>query len=245
MRVNKLLITFVLAVALIGCGKRAPQHIIIMPDVSGSIDRESLEQAFKAINEFAGHLQRGDRLTIIPILGDAEAEASGRILRFEIPANRQAYDTDLHDFRSKLSSTLNAMRANAITHPELKTDILGSLTLAQQEFQSASEQTKKLLIVLSDFIQDDASLNFGNDRNLADRLHAKKLAERMARISPINLAGVRVYAGFLQSTEYTRMEKSRRNGIAEFWFEYLRQSGTPPHLVADGLGLIKKEIQYQ
>lgn len=179
MKINKLLIVPVLAVALLGCGKRESRHVVIMPDVSGSIERESLEQAFKAVDELAGHLQRGDRLTIIPILGDAEAEASGKILRFEIPANRQAYDIDLREFRSKLSSTLNDMRANAITHPGSKTDILGSLTLAQQDFQSASMQTKKLLIVLSDFIQDDAMLNFGTDRNLADRVHAKKLAERM------------------------------------------------------------------
>jgi hypothetical protein len=121
-----------------------------------------------------------------------------------------------------------------------KTDILGSFTLAQQEFQSVSIQTNKLLIVLSDFIQDDGTLNFGNDRNLADRLHAQKLAERMTRAAPINLAGVRVYAGFLQSVEYARMEKSRRSGVAEFWSQYLRQSGASPHLVTDGAGLLYK-----
>src|SRR5690242_3325667 len=117
MKINKILIVLVLAVALLGCGKREPRHIVIMPDVSGSIDRESLEQAFKAIDELAGQLQRGDRLTIIPILGDAEAEASGRILRFEVPANRQAYDTDLRDFRSKLGSSLKEMGNRAIRHP--------------------------------------------------------------------------------------------------------------------------------
>jgi hypothetical protein len=79
MKIKRILIVSVLAVALIGCGKHEPRHFIIMPDVSGSIDRESLEQAFKAIDELASHLRRRDRLTIVPILGDAEAEASGKI----------------------------------------------------------------------------------------------------------------------------------------------------------------------
>lgn len=245
MRTKKLLIMLVLAVAFLGCGKREPRHIVIMPDVSGSIERESLERAFKAIDELASQLQRGDRLTIIPILGDAEAEASGKILRFEVPANRQAYDTDLRDFQTKLSSSLKEMGDRAITHPGTKTDILGSFILAQQEFQSVSMQTnKKLLIVLSDFIQDDGTLNFGNDRNLADRLNAKMFAERVAKTAPINLTGVRVYAGFLQSAEFARMEKSRRSGIGEFWLEYLKCSGASPHLVADGSGLVQKEMQY-
>ena len=134
MKLKRTLIQCVLAVALLGCGKREPRHIIILPDISGSIDRESLKQAFKAIDELAGHLQRGDRLTIIPILGDAEAEAAGKILRFVVPANRQAYDTDLHEFRSKLDGSLKEMRTNAAVHPGSKTDILGTLRLAQQEF---------------------------------------------------------------------------------------------------------------
>src|SRR6478752_2207631 len=123
MKIKKTLIVLMLAGALLGCGKREPRHIVILPDVSGSIDRESLEQAFKAIDELAGHLQRGDRLTIIPILGDAAAEASGNILRFEVPPNRQAYDTDLRTFRSKLNASLKEMQTNAMAHPGAKTDI--------------------------------------------------------------------------------------------------------------------------
>jgi hypothetical protein len=244
MSLTNILIALMLTVALLGCGKQQSKHIVILQDVSGSIDRESLEEAFKAIDELAAHLQRGDRLAIIPILGDAEAEASGKILRFEVPVNRQAYDTDLRNFRIKLGLSLKEMGNRAIAQPGIKTDILGSFALAQQEFQSASMQTNKLLIVLSDFIQDDGKLNFENSKDLANHLTAKMFAAQMARTTPINLNGVRVYAGFLQSAEYARMEKSRRNGIAEFWSEYLRQSGTSTHLVSDGPGLIKKEIQH-
>src|SRR5437660_1535786 len=93
------------------------RHIVILPDVSGSIEPSALEQAFKAIDELSGSLRRGDKIAIIPILGDAEAEASGRIIRFEMPMNRQAYDSDLRDFRVKLRSALQQMEARADAHP--------------------------------------------------------------------------------------------------------------------------------
>jgi hypothetical protein len=173
MKIKRVLIVSVLAVALFGCGKREPRHIVILPDVSGSIDRESLEQAFKAIDELAGQLQRGDRLTIIPILGDAEAEASGKILRFEIPANRQAYDADLRDFQSKLNASLKEMRANALAHPQSKTDILGSITVAAQEFEAMPGKSDRLLVVLSDFIQEDDGVDFRRDGHLTNPASAR------------------------------------------------------------------------
>jgi hypothetical protein len=43
---------------------------VMLPDVSGSIDRQALKQAFNAIDELISHLRRGDRIAIIPILGD-------------------------------------------------------------------------------------------------------------------------------------------------------------------------------
>src|SRR5690242_6134844 len=113
MEIKRVLIVLVLAVALLGCGKREPRHIVILPDVSGSIERESLEQAFKAIDELAGHLQRGDRLTIIPILSDAQAEAQGHILRFEVPANRQAYDVNIKSFKFKTKQSLIEFESKA------------------------------------------------------------------------------------------------------------------------------------
>src|SRR5262249_38068983 len=132
-----------------------------LPDVSGSIDRQALHQAFQAIDELVGHLNRGDKIGIIPILGDAEAEASGRIIRFEVPANRQAYDSDLKAFRQKLKTSLATMEAEAIAHPGGKTDILGSVVLAGQEFEATPNQlAKEEIVILTDFIQEDGSLDF-------------------------------------------------------------------------------------
>jgi hypothetical protein len=238
MKINKLLIMSVLAVALLGCGRREPRQFIIMPDVSGSIEQESLEQAFKAIDELAGHLWRGDRLTIIPILGDAEAEASGRILRFEVPANRQAYDTDLRDFRRKLIASLKEMHAKAIAHPGSKTDILGAIALAEQEFDLHPDHSTKLMI-LSDFIEEDQQFDFRTSGTISSALSVQKFAMRQARIGNIRLNKVEVYLGLLKSSEFTALGKSRRNAIKGFWIQYFKNTGANPNFYDDGPGLLK------
>lgn len=238
MKINKLLIASVLAVALLGCGKREPRHLVIMPDVSGSIDRESLEQAFKAIDELAGHLQRGDRLTIIPILGDAEAEVSGKVLRFEVPTNRQAYDTDLRDFRAKLRSSLKEMHANAVTRPGTKTDILGSVALAEQEFQIRTPDSKRLLVILSDLIQEDQAISFVSDTHLSSASAAKQLAIRTARNNATDLSGILVYLGLLQGSEFKSMRKEKRAAIRTFWVTYFEFRQARVFCSADGAGLL-------
>jgi hypothetical protein len=231
-------LALMLAVALLGCGKQQPRHLVILPDVSGSIDRSAEEKAFKAIDELISHLRRGDKVTIIPILGDAHAEASGRIIRFEVPTERQAYDADLRNFRLRLKASLGEMEAVAIARPGPRTDILGSIALAKQEFQLDTGRSKPLLVVLSDFIQEDREVDFRRDKHVASRAVAKEFATQAARVSALDLNGMPVYLGGLQSNEYTDLRQSRREAIQEFWIRYFLSSGAHPRFVTDGPGLL-------
>jgi hypothetical protein len=240
MKTYKFAIVFVLAAALLGCGKHEHRHIVILPDVSGSIDRESLEQTFKAIDELAGHLQRGDRLTIIPILGDAEAEASGKILRFEVPANRQAYDADIRGFRIKMNSALTEMLTSAISHPGTQTDILGSILLGQQEFQMEAAKSKRTLIILSDLIQEDHQLNFRRDKRFDSESSTREFARQTARGNGEGLRGTRIYLGMLRSREYGDLSRAHRLRIQEYWIQYFDFMNGEPMLTVDGAGLLKQ-----
>ena len=245
MKIKKLLIVSVLAVALCGCGKHEPKHMVILPDVSGSIDRASLEQAFKAIDEFAGHLQRGDRLTIIPILGDAEAEASGRILRFEVPANRQAYDMDLRLFRQKVSVALAELEIDAISHPRSKTDILGSVRLAQQEFISSPVGSKRFVVVFSDFIQESEGINFGNDKRMTNKTGAEKFATQLTSSWPLDFKGARVFLGSLRSKEYVGLGHERLQAIQRFWETIFNIAGARTDFAVDGPDCLEKSFRHQ
>jgi hypothetical protein len=241
MKLKTILIVAVLAVALLGCGKQQAKHIVILTDVSGSIDRQSLEQAFKAIDELANHLYRGDRLTIIPILSDAEAEASGKILRFEVPKVRGAYDADLRGFQAKLNISLAQVWNNATTHPGSKTDILGSVALAEQEFRLGAGQSKQTLIILSDFIQEDTDRNFRTNKQLSSPNMAMKFGLQTASRNALSIKNTPVYLGLLRSNEYSTLMLNRRAGIQAFWIKYFETIGGTPQFAADGISLLRAD----
>jgi hypothetical protein len=239
MKMKKILVASVLAVALLGCGKRERRHIIIMPDVSASIDHESLSQAFKAIDEFVPHLQRGDKLTIIPILGDAQAEASGRILRFEVPSSRQPYDGDLKDFRNRLKVSLTQLQWHVAAHPGEKTDILGSVSLAAQEFQTRDSESNRFLVILSDFVHEDSDLNFRSDSRLRTPASSARLSKEIANQGGLSLRNIHVYLGALRSKEYTRLDKAQRTAIKTFWMEYFDSLGGNAEFATDGTRVLE------
>jgi|SRR5579859_2887937 len=241
MKLTKTLVALMLAAALLGCRQQpGPHHIVILQDVSGSIDRNALELAFKAIDELVGHLKRGDRIAIIPILGDAQAEVSGRIIRFQVPTNRQAYDSDLHHFAVQLRSSLEDLKSSTMKHPAAKTDILGSISLAEQEFQADPSPTKDSLLVLSDFIYETDEINFRRDKHLENKAAAEELAEQIAKREGLNLKGVSVYLGLLGSREYAGLNRGRRVAIQAFWVRYFNALGSKPNFVTDGVGLVKR-----
>jgi hypothetical protein len=232
MKMRKNIIVLALAVALVGCGKHEARHIVILLDVSGSINRQSLEQAFKAIEDLAGHLHRGDKLTIIPILSDAEAQASGHILRFEMQLNRQAYDADLQHFYRTLATSLKELLVNATMRPGTKTDILGSVALAAQDF--ATDDVEHVLIILSDFLEEDTETNFTSDIRLSSSNSAIKFSQQIAKRGGLAFCNTRVYLGGLGSDEFKRLDRERRVAIRAFWMSYFVALGSTPEFASDG-----------
>jgi von Willebrand factor type A domain len=240
-RIRLLGAALLLVVGLFGCGKQAvvgPQQLVILIDVSDSIEPAAEEQAFSAIDRVIAQRQRGDRIAVIPITGDAQAESSGRVIRFEVPTVRQAYDNDLRDFRNKLKRSLEEFKAAAMASPGSRTDILGAVSLAQQEFKFRAGSARKSLVILSDFIQDDSELNFLKDRRLASKAVAKEFGMQSAKAAAIDLREAPVYLGLLRSKDYKAVGRNRREAILEFWVEYFNSSGAQTDLAVDGTGLL-------
>jgi hypothetical protein len=214
---------------------KPPLELIILPDMSASIDPESQRQMFAAIKDVALHLHRGDTLTIIPITGDAEAELPGRILRYEVPTieMRQAYDADLRNLTVKISADLAGLAADAATHPANHTDILGSIRVAMRAF--SSRETNKRLVILSDLIQDDQQFNFAKDKRLADPESAISLAMQIGipRPNPIT-----VYIGRVKSREFSALPISRQHAITTFW----KHLAWTSHMHADGISDLRNSF---
>jgi len=222
------------------CSKHAAgsMHVVALLDVSASIVPDSLSLGAKAIEDLTGKLKRGDRISIVPIEGDSETEAQGKLLRFNVPIERQAYDQDLEVLKGSVHESLQKLRQSTLLHPGTRTDILGSLGLAQQEFMDDGPSVRRVLIVLSDFIEDDDAFNFRSNQALANTARARSLAALLSRDVDLRFAHTLVYLGMLRSRDSARLSPSRRQAIREFWTDYFAGFDTKPVITTDGPGLL-------
>jgi hypothetical protein len=108
-----------------------------------------------------GHLQRGDGLVIIPITGDTANGAGGRILRPSAPTQLEACNTDLRRFQEQAEKQFAAWIKSLGKH-QYRTDTLGALDAAEQEFALLPNGMDRKLVVVSDFLEDDGTYNFAS-----------------------------------------------------------------------------------
>ena len=235
-----------LSAALIGamlglsCRRKqdAPTAVVVICDLSASIDPEARVAMFRSVESLASTLRRGDSLAVIPLTGDTENESSGRVLRIEISAKREVYDEDLRRDAAEARKSLEQMAEWAMNSPSGQTDLLGALAVAREELSGVHRNHRSFVIVLSDFIQDDARFNFEKDPKLADPAIAKALAAELAAREGKPLEGVRVFLGYLKSHDLGALGRDRRAAIRAFWVEYIKRLGAAPWCVADGPGLV-------
>jgi len=153
-----------------------------------------------------------------------------------VPLNRQPYDQNVQTFRKNFRQALHALHDKAKAHLFDKTDIIGSVDLAAQEFTADDTHIQKRLIVLSDFIEEDDTLNFRTTPALAKETSARQLASRMAKNIP-QIPAATVFLGSLQSKELDQMSKARRQAIREFWLEFFKNEKSHPVFATDGPGM--------
>lgn len=242
----KNLLTVILAILLLaGCSQQqpVPRQIVILVDISASIEPEAENECLEAITKLITRLNRGDSVSIIPITGDADVQSTGRVLRFHKPINRTAYDADLIGFSKQARDSLQALRIQAISNPTSKTDIFGAIRMAVEEFSSGPKQQDRRLIVFSDFIEDDGNMNFNTDRRLSTDKSAINFATQQSKaFSLVTATSIRADLGLLRSKELHALTKERRESIRQFWLEYLKSLGMQPAWTTDGVGLLSADF---
>lgn len=235
-----------LFLALTGCGNEAYRYICII-DLSKSIDPEAQADAFNALEQIINKLKRGDSLIVIPLMGDAQTETQGRILRFELSRERKAFDEDKRQLFEEAKAKLLAMREEAKTKPAKKTDLLGAFRIVSEEMFTKDESGTKVhnvVIVLSDLLQDDVQISFTKDARLADEIKAETFAQETARASKTRLKDAPVYLGLLRSTDLARLSPQRRAAVQVFWQIYLQNlNASNVRIAIDGPGSLAQLLQ--
>ena len=97
-------LTFASLILLAACSHPVPRRRSMCSTRVSSITPRAEHAAENAILDQISRMGRGDRLIVIPITGDAENDAGGRILRLVAPTERQAYDNDIRTFQADAKS---------------------------------------------------------------------------------------------------------------------------------------------
>jgi hypothetical protein len=217
--------------------KQPVTHHIVVADISGRIEPASRHEMLEGIAAFAVTLRRGDKLTVIPITGDAEADSQGRILQFAVPTRREPYDEDLRRFGAQVRERMVQLTSEAERAPGDHTDILGTLDIVADEIRSSPAGESLDVTFLSDFIQDGCGFDFNTDPRLGSQGRAEALAhqecqQHVARPTAVNL-------GLLRSRDLARLSNQRRRNIQRFWKSCMEARGLTPELHIDGMSLLR------
>jgi hypothetical protein len=222
---------------LTACSHRVPTATVEIVDTSLSITPRAERAALDAVRNQIGRMQRGDVLVLIPIVGDARNDVDGRILRFQAPVRREAYDADLGRFRADAQKRFVAWVASPDLYASM-TDILGALDAARQEIASFPAGSSRRLVVVSDFLEDDGTERFVRDKAIATPAYARELAARLRAEHGLALPGVSLCLGRLESSDYAQLSEERKEAVTAFWSTYLAGSGQQPEIRFDGTGML-------
>ena len=158
-------------------------------------------------------------------------------MRLIAPTERQAYDNDLRRFQADAKRQYANWLASLDPH-QMRTDILGTLDVASQEFAAVPRDADRRLIILSDFIEDDPSYRFVSSPQLVTSARARALAVTLRSNRQFMLPGVPVCLGRLESGDFAPLSPQRKEAVQAFWAEYLNDRGQAPALRFDGTGML-------
>jgi hypothetical protein len=222
---------------LIGCTQRTPDATVEVIDTSASITPRAEKAALAAVQNQIGQMQRGDRLVLIPITGDAQNDAGGRVLRLSAPTRRETYDTDLRRFQEQSKKQFVAWAAS-LDPNQPRTDILGALDAARQELALLPQGVNRRLIVVSDFLEDDGTCRFVTAGSLASPVRARELAGRLREQHGFMLQGIPLCLGRLESSDFAPLSAQRKESVKAFWTAYFAAGGVQAEIKFDGTGIL-------
>jgi len=206
--------------------RRQGKVVCLLCDLSESTNRPEIRKSYQDyIRMVLDGTLENDVLLASPITEKSIAER--HILRHAFPDFSSDTDNPLYQQaqRKKFDLRMQAEKdslfeviTRTLFDPSLKivrTDITSSLSAAQSVFESFPEK-KKVLVILSDMIEDSESYDFEKE-NLTDaRIREIILAETQKGRLP-SMAGIQVYVAGASAED-----KEHFFQVRQFWMEYFK-----------------------
>jgi len=203
-----------------------PRLIVIFVDMSASADQARRTVCKEAFEKIYQNLRQGDRVVVGTITSQSYVEFKPAVDE-EIPKktvwdNRLQFERALTHAREKIRKEVDKLLSQK--QGTLLTEILDSLNIADIIFHDEKER-QKVLVLLSDMIQDSKDYKFDKDKITDEYIH-KVIRYRQTNNLMPHLAGVKIYVAGASAAD---SEKFR--AIQTFWGHYLAESGADfsPH----------------
>jgi hypothetical protein len=205
--------------------EETPRVIVVLVDMSGSTNlarRTVYREAFEKIYE---NLRQGDRIMVGTITGrsyiDFKPTVDVEIPKKSIWVNRIQFERKLTEAKEEIRMKVEGLLSHKRGTP--RTEILNSLNIADTIFHN--EKRQKILVVLSDMIQDSREYNFAHVQ-VTDTYINKVIRYRQKHNLIPNLTDVKVYVAGASGADSNKFRSVER-----FWARYFEKSGADfsPH----------------
>ncbi len=199
-------------------GKK-PRVMVVFVDMSGSTNlaRQTVyRDCFEKIYE---DLHQGDRIVVGMITGrsfiDFKPVVDMQIPKKSVWVNRIQYERTLTETKDKIRREVERLLSQKKGTP--RTEILNSLNIADTIFHK--EKREKILVLLSDMIQDSREYDFSSTKITNHYINKVIRYRQKKRLIP-NLSGVRVYVAGASSPD-----SHKYRTIEKFWARYFEKAG--------------------
>jgi hypothetical protein len=197
--------------------------VIVFVDMSASVrDHSVYEDAWAKIidekerDERKRHLRYGDRIVLGMISSDTYTRFRPALDQ-ELPIfnpfkdNKLKYERRIKEIREGLAGSLKTVLSGKRS---AKTDIMNCLALAEKIF--AGDKRRRVLVILSDMLEDSEDYNFERVK-ITDVFTRKVIEAKRQRGELPDLGGATVYvAGASAATA------GRAHEVERFWIEYMK-----------------------
>jgi hypothetical protein len=219
----------------LGKEKQIPRVVAVFVDMSGSTNqarRTVYRNAFEKVYE---NLQQGDRIIVGTITGrsyiDFKPAVDAEIPSQSIWVNRITFEQKLASTKKEIQTEVEKLLSRKRGTP--RTEIINSLNIADKIFHN--EKRQKILIILSDMIQDSKEYNFDRVK-VTDDYITRIIRDRQKQNLIPKLNEVKVYVAGASASDSKKFRS-----IEKFWNRYFVACGADFSLHRYGHSLLEFE----
>jgi hypothetical protein len=203
--------------------------------MSGSTNQARRTVYRNAFEKIYQNLQQGDRIIVGTITGrsyiDFKPVVDAEIPKQSIWVNRISFEQKLSRTKKEVQTEVEKLLARK--HGTPHTEIINSLNIADKIFYN--EKRQKILIILSDMIQDSKEYNFDRVK-VTDAYTSKIIRDRQKQNLIPNLETVKVYVAGASASDSKKFRS-----IEKFWNRYFVAAGADFSLHRYGHSLLEFE----